>query len=498
MQFKSPFLQELQDRGFIYQGTDLESLDALTIKESITLYIGYDATAASLHVGNLMTIMLMRIAQRHGHKPIVLMGGATTKVADPSGKDKTRPPLDETKIQQNIETIRGVFEKYLDFKAGKNVATMVDNNDWLADLKYMDFLAEYGAMFSINRMLTFESIKQRLEREQSLSFLEFNYMVLQGYDFLELYKKHNCVLQMGGSDQWGNILNGVELIHKALGKKSYGLTCPLITTASGAKMGKSSAGAVWLNGDNLAPSEFFTYWRSVEDPDVVRFMKLYTDIPVNEINELANNLDINALKERLAFEVTKLAHGEEAAKGAELNNSDSIEDIKNTEDREDGANLKTAIENIDINLNEELPEEFLRELYRHVRASSKSLNMNLSLPLGALRPTETLLFLNLHIVPSNLTLSDFEKGVPAFKILAEAGLVESGGEGRRLIEQKGVKFNNQLIDDPMKIISQNTLITIPRMQNVLPTDDRPEVHEHYALLVSIGKKRFYFLRILKA
>ena len=466
MTYKSPFLQELDSRGFIYQGTDLESLDALTAKESITLYIGYDATAASLHVGNLMTIMLMRIAQRHGHKPIVLMGGATTKVADPSGKDKTRPPLAESQIQQNIKTIRGVFEKYLDFKAGKNEATMVDNNDWLGDIKYMDFLAEYGSMFSINRMLTFESVKQRLDREQSLSFLEFNYMVLQGYDFLELYKKHNCVLQMGGSDQWGNILNGVELIHKALGKKSYGLTCPLITTASGAKMGKSSAGAVWLNGDMKSPTDFFNYWRSVEDADAVRFLKLYTDIPVDEIEAMAKNLDINQLKDRLAQEVTKLAHGEVAGKA-------------------NNAKLAEAIQNYVPTQDQELPEEFMIELYREVRATP---NINI--------PTKTLLFLNLHILPSNLTHNDFEKGVPAFKVLAEAKLVESGGEARRLIEQKGVKFNNQLIDDPMRIIPQDMLIRIPRMQN--PTDDSPEVDEHYALLVSIGKKRFYFLRILNA
>jgi tyrosyl-tRNA synthetase len=416
MHFKSPFLQELQDRGFIYQGTDLESLDALTARESITLYIGYDATAASLHVGNLMTIMLMRIAQRHGHKPIVLMGGATTKVADPSGKDKTRPALEEAKIQENIKTIRGVFEKYLDFKAGKNAATMVDNNDWLANIKYMDFLAEYGSMFSINRMLTFESVKQRLDREQSLSFLEFNYMVLQGYDFLELYKKHNCVLQMGGSDQWGNILNGVELIHKALGKKSYGLTCPLITTASGAKMGKSSAGAVWLNGDSLAPFDFWQYWRNTEDADVIKFLKLYADIPVAEIDARAGE-DINQLKILLANKTTLLAHGPEA-----------LESIQKT---------------ISGVLGDDAP---LFEVTGQDASGNAILKTGL--------PIKT------------IARNVFESGIAAYAFLLNAGLTESGGEARRSIRERSVKINGTLVADENWNVAEHFKVEEPWVLHV--------------------------------
>jgi tyrosyl-tRNA synthetase len=456
MTYKSPLLQELHDRGFIYQGTDLQGLDDLSSKEKITLYIGYDATAPSLHVGNLMTIMMMRIAQRHGHKPIVLMGGGTTKVADPSGKDKARPPLAEKQIQQNIKTIRGVFEKYLDFKSSKNAATMVDNNDWLADLKYMDFLSEYGAMFSINRMLTFDSVKQRLEREQPLSFLEFNYMVLQGYDFLELYKKHDCVLQMGGSDQWGNILNGVELIHKALGKKSYGLTCPLITTSSGAKMGKSAAGAVWLNGDSLSPFDFWQYWRNTEDDDVVKFLKLYTDVDPLEIEQDMNQsfgpiikiymktkmgiedpskieelseMRVNYYKELLADKVTELAHGPEA-----------VEEIHK---------VLAGVSKKDV------------PLFEVIGCDEEGPILKTGLPI------------------KRINKDRFNFGISAYAFLLNSGIVESGGEGRRAIREKSVKINGTLIEDENWNIAQHF-----------------KVEEPWVLHVSIGKKRHYLVQLV--
>ncbi len=300
----SPFLKDLQDRGLIHQCTNIEALDQLTTTTSIPVYIGFDATAPSLHVGNLMGIMILRIAQRHGHKPIVILGGGTTKIGDPTFKDTLRPLLDETVIARNINTIKGVFSKYLHF----DKALMLNNEEWLNNLNYMDFLRDYGRHFSVNRMLTFDSVKARLERDQSFSFIELNYMILQAYDFLELHRRYGCMLQCGGSDQWGNIVNGIELTRRVAQKEVLGLTSPLLTTASGAKMGKTVSGAVWLNAEDLSPFNYWQFWRNVEDADVLKFMKIYTDLPVAEI-ELRKNEDINKLKILLADEATKLAHG---------------------------------------------------------------------------------------------------------------------------------------------------------------------------------------------
>lgn len=310
---KSPFLKELGTRGLIHQCTNIESLDQLTAAQSIPVYIGFDATAPSLHVGNLMGIMILRIAQKHGHKPIVILGGGTTKIGDPTFKDSMRPLLDESVINKNIETIRGVFSKYIDF----DKALMLNNEEWLSNLNYMDFLRDYGRHFSVNRMLTFDSVKMRLERDESFSFIELNYMILQAYDFLELRRQHNCVLQCGGSDQWGNIVNGVELTRRVLNKEVFGLTSPLLTTSSGAKMGKTVSGAVWLNADSLSPFDYWQFWRNVEDLDVLKFMKIYTDLPVSQIESYAEvtGKDLNELKILLADEATKLAHGEGVLKG---------------------------------------------------------------------------------------------------------------------------------------------------------------------------------------
>jgi tyrosyl-tRNA synthetase len=303
---KSPFLKDLQDRGLIHQCTDIEQLDELTTAKSIPIYIGFDATAPSLHVGNLMGIMILRIAQRHGHKPIVILGGGTTKIGDPTFKDTLRPLLDESVINKNIETIRGVFSKYINF----DKALMLNNEEWLSPLNYMDFLRDYGRHFSVNRMLTFDSVKMRLERDQSFSFIELNYMILQAYDFLELNRRYGCLLQCGGSDQWGNIVNGVELTRRSIQKEVFGLTSPLLTTSSGAKMGKTVSGAVWLNTESLSPFDYWQFWRNVDDADALKFMKIYTDLPVAEI-ESRKDQNINQLKILLADEATKLAHGED-------------------------------------------------------------------------------------------------------------------------------------------------------------------------------------------
>jgi len=311
--FQSDFLRTLVERGYVHQCTDLEGLDAAAVSDRITGYIGFDATADSLHVGSLVQIMLLRHMQRTGHRPIVLMGGGTTKVGDPSGKDQSRQLLSEQRIESNIAGIRRVFERFLDF--GADAALLVDNSDWLDALHYIPFLREYGRHFSVNRMLGFESVKLRLDREQPLSFLEFNYMVLQAYDFLELGRRYDCRLQMGGSDQWGNIVCGVELGRRATGLELYGLTSPLLTLASGAKMGKTAAGAVWLNPDRFSPYEYWQYWRNTEDADVGRFLRLFTELPLGEIARLEalEGAEINEAKALLATEATALCHGREAA-----------------------------------------------------------------------------------------------------------------------------------------------------------------------------------------
>jgi tyrosyl-tRNA synthetase len=315
---KSDFLNTLQSRGFIHQVTDLEALDALAARETVTAYIGFDCTAPSLHVGSLIGIMMLRHMQKTGHKPIVLLGGGTTKVGDPSGKDESRLLLTQDRIDENKAGIGKVFEKFLTFGEGETDALMADNDEWLSGLNYIDFLRDYGPHFTINRMLTFDSVKLRLEREQPLTFLEFNYMLLQAYDFVELHRRTGCRLQMGGSDQWGNIVNGVDLGRRVDGAELFGLTTALLTTSSGAKMGKTAAGAVWLNPDMLSSYDYWQYWRNAEDADVGRFLKLFTELPLDEIARLEalEGAEINEAKKILATEATALAHGRAAADAA--------------------------------------------------------------------------------------------------------------------------------------------------------------------------------------
>lgn len=310
--FRSDLLRTLEERGYIHQCSDAERLDALACAGQITAYIGFDATASSLHAGHLLSIMMLRTLQRTGHRPIALMGGGTTKIGDPSGKDEARRMLTEAQIEANIASIRQVFARFLDFEAG---AVMENNALWLDELKYIPLLREVGAHFTINRMLTFDSVKLRLDREQPLTFLEFNYMILQAYDFVELNRRHGCVLQMGGSDQWGNIINGIELGRRMRGADLFALTTPLLTTASGAKMGKTAGGAVWLDAALLPPFEYWQYWRNTGDADVVRFLKLFTELPLDEIARLGalQGQEINEAKDILATEATALLHGRGAA-----------------------------------------------------------------------------------------------------------------------------------------------------------------------------------------
>ena len=318
MAFKSDFLRVLDERGFIHQISDPEGLDKRVLEGPTTAYIGFDCTARSLHVGSMLPIMMLYWLQQTGNKPITLMGGGTTKVGDPSGKDEARRLLTDADIADNMAGIKQVFAKFLKFGDGKTDAVMVDNAEWLDELKYIAFLRDYGPHFTINRMLTFDSVKLRLEREQPLTFLEFNYMILQAYDFVELSRRYGCELQMGGSDQWGNIINGMELGRRVGERQLYALTSPLLTTSSGAKMGKTAAGAVWLNADMLSPYDYWQYWRNAEDADVERFLKLYTTLPMDEIRRLAalQGAEINEAKKVLANEATTLLHGEEAARAA--------------------------------------------------------------------------------------------------------------------------------------------------------------------------------------
>ena len=318
-QYSSTLLRTLHERGYIHQMTDAAGLDALAGKQIVPGYIGFDATAPSLHVGSLVQIMMLRRLQQAGHKPIVLMGGGTTKVGDPSGKDESRKMLSGEDINANIASIRTIFEKLLTFGDGPTDAIMVDNDEWLSALGYVELLRTVGPHFTINRMLTFDSVKLRLEREQPLTFLEFNYMILQAYDFRELALREGCRLQMGGSDQWGNIVNGIELSRRMEGKEVFGLTTPLLTTADGTKMGKTAAGAVWLNEDALPAYDFWQYWRNCDDRDVGRFLRLFTDLPLDEIARLEalDGSEINAAKVVLANEVTRLCRSGEAAQAAE-------------------------------------------------------------------------------------------------------------------------------------------------------------------------------------
>ena len=392
---KSEFLQAASARGFLHQCTDLEALDALAEREMITAYIGFDATANSLHAGSLVPIMLLRLLQRTGHKPLVLMGGGTTKVGDPSGKDTQRQLLNEADIASNINGIKGIFEKFLDFGESPTDAVLVNNADWLDSLSYIEFLRDYGRHFSVNRMLGFESVKLRLEREQPVSFLEFNYMVLQSYDFLELSRRHNCRLQMGGSAQWGNIVSGADLGRRLGQTELFGLTSPLLTTASGSKMGKTADGAVWLNEDRLSAYEYWQYWRNTHDDDVERFLKLFTDLTLEEIArlEVLEGEELNDAKKTLAHEATKLCHGEAAALAA------AETAMKTFEEGGHGAGLPS----VDV-------------------------------PLG-----------------------EIEAGILAYELFRRAGLAASNGEARRLIKGGGGRVNDVQIGDEKAIIATSDI-----------------------------------------
>ena len=319
------FLKEFRDRGFFYQCTGEENLSQLLDKEKINAYIGFDCTAESLHVGSLLQIMCLRLLQKHGHRPIVLLGGGTTRIGDPSGKDKTRTILSEDEIEKNIDNIERILKNFLDDKDPNTKPIFVNNYSWLKNLNYISFLRDIGKHFTINKMLSFDSVKTRLEREQSLSYMEFNYMILQAYDFLELNKKENCMLQIGGSDQWGNIVNGVELIKRYSNNHVYGLTTPLITLASGAKMGKTESGAVWLDKRFLSPYDYWQFWRNIDDRDVLKFLKFFTDISIGKIEKIKDK-DINELKILLANETTTMLHGEEEAKISQETAKQTFED----------------------------------------------------------------------------------------------------------------------------------------------------------------------------
>ena len=387
-EYTSSFLRVMSERNFIHQITDWTSLDTLLSEKNMVAYIGFDCTADSLHVGSLVQIMMLRYFQKCGHRPIVLMGGGTTKVGDPSGKDDSRQLLNDNEIEKNKQGIKAVFEKYLNFGVGPSDAIMCDNDEWLSGLEYVQFLRDYGRHFSVNRMLSFDSVKLRLDREQPLSFLEFNYMILQAYDFLELSRRFDCSLQMGGSDQWGNIVNGVELARRIDQKSVFGLTTPLVTTASGAKMGKSAQGAIWLNSDRLSPYDFWQYWRNTEDEDVDRFLKLFTELPLDEIARLSalKGNELNEAKKILAHEVTQLCHGRDAA------NSVAESARKTFEEGSIGQDLPFII----INKN------------------------------------------------------DLEDGVWVIEAMRKLALIQSNGEGRRLIANGGVRVNDTVINDPEK------------------------------------------------
>ncbi len=325
--FSSPLLKTLHDRGYIHQITDETGLDTLAQKEIIPGYIGFDATASSLHVGSLVQIMMLRRLQQCGHKPIVIMGGGTTKIGDPTGRDESRKMLSDAEIDANIASIRKIFEKFLSFGDGSTDAVIINNDDWLGDINYLKFLRDVGPHFTINRMLTFDSVRLRLEREQPMTFLEFNYMIMQAYDFLELSRLHKCKLQMGGSDQWGNIVNGIELGRRVNGTSLYGLTTPLITLADGGKMGKTASGAVWLNEDSLSSYDYWQFWRNTQDADVGKFLRLFTDIDLDEIAclEQLKGSEINQAKIILANAATEMAHSKEAALSAEKTAADTFE-----------------------------------------------------------------------------------------------------------------------------------------------------------------------------
>lgn len=385
------FIHIMQERGFLHQCTDLEGLAKRLNAGKTTCYTGYDATAKSLHVGSLLSIMMMRWFQKCGHKPIVLMGGGTTKVGDPSGKDESRKMLTDDDINANIAGIKTVFAKFIDFKD----AEIVNNAEWLEKINYIEFLRDFGRHFTINRMMTFDSVKTRLEREQPLTFLEFNYMILQAYDFLELKRKYNCDLQFGGSDQWGNIINGVELARRVDSKELFGFTTPLLTTSSGAKMGKTASGAVWLNADMLSVYDYYQFWRNTEDADVVRMLKYFTELPMDEIARLEKlkGAEINEVKKILALEATKMCHGLDAATQA---------------------------------------AETARQTFEE-GASAEGL------------PTVT------------IAKDKLAEGIPVFVLFRDAGLAASGGEARRLIAGGGARINDEKVENDTLVVSLDHL-----------------------------------------
>ncbi len=341
------FLKEFKERGFFYQCTSENDLSKLLDTQKIRAYIGFDCTAESLHVGSLLQIMCLRMLQKHGHQPIVLLGGGTTRIGDPSGKDKTRKILSEKEIDKNQKNIEKILKKYLDMKNKKIEPIFVNNFTWLKNLNYISFLRNIGKHFTINKMLTFESVKTRLEREQSLSYMEFNYMILQAYDFLELNKKKDCLLQIGGSDQWGNIVNGTDLIKRYSGKQTYGLTTPLITLASGAKMGKTESGAIWLDKKLLTSYDYWQFWRNVDDKDVIKFLKMFTDLKIEEVDKIKNE-DINKLKVRLANEATSMLHGKKAAQESEQS---ALEAFSGNSPGSNLPSIKVRAEDIDKKIN---------------------------------------------------------------------------------------------------------------------------------------------------
>ena len=405
--YSSEFLHVLSERGYIHQCTNTEGLDKLALKENINAYIGFDCTAESLHVGSLVQIMMLRWLQKTGHKPIVLLGGGTTQIGDPSGKDESRKLLTKKTIASNKTGIKKCFENFLSFGNGSNKAIIVDNEDWLSSLEYVPFLREVGRHFSINRMLTFDSVKSRLDREQPLTFLEFNYMILQAYDFMELNHRLDCKLQMGGSDQWGNIVNGVELIRRTTSEETFGITTPLITLSSGEKMGKTANGAVWINSNLLSPYEYWQFWRNTADNDVGRFLRLFTELPLSEIVRLESlkNSELNEAKKLLANEATTLCHGLKAAEDA----------------------AKSAKETFEKN-------GFGNEL-----------------------PTVS------------ISKHKLENGVPLIELLVDdeygLNLLQSKSEVRRLVRNGGIKVNNQTVKDESKILNksdstQNKIIKI--------------------------------------
>ena len=386
---KNALLSEMNLRGFLNQCTDLEKLDKVCSEKSISAYIGFDCTASSLHVGSLLQIMVLRLLQKHGHQPIVLLGGGTTLIGDPSGKDSTRQILKQKNIKKNILSIKKIFEKLLNSKNKKTKPIFVDNYSWLGKLKYIDFLRDVGRHFTINKMLTFDSVKLRLERKQSLSYMEFNYMILQAYDFYQLFKKNNCILQIGGSDQWGNIVNGVELIRRILQKEAFGLTTPLITLSSGDKMGKSEKGAVWLDQKLFSAYNYWQFWRNTADEDVKKFLKYFTEIDINEISKkIESEKDINKLKILLANEATNILHGSKAAK-------DSEETAKETFIRG--------------GIGKEIPEK---------KISRKLIS----------------------------------KGINIIDLVFQNGLSSSKSDARRILKNKGIKIDDQIISDEKKII----------------------------------------------